>query len=92
MVNDKLSHFLAFFSLAFWFAALVERRLYWHVALSMLALGGLIEIAQELMGLGRSADWLDFVADAAGVLLGMAVSLTSRDSWFERIERWLVPT
>ena len=92
LLNDKLAHFLSFFALSAWFAALVERRFYWQVVVAALAVGGLIEIAQHLMAYGRSAEWLDFAADAAGVMLGIAVSLVSRDSWFERIERWLVPT
>lgn len=32
-----------------------------------LAFGGLIELLQGAMGLGRGADWLDFAADAVGV-------------------------
>ncbi len=38
------------------------------------AFGGGIELLQEWMGQGRSADWLDFVADAAGVALSVAVT------------------
>lgn len=36
--------------------------------------GGLVELLQEWTGQGRSADWLDFAADAAGVLLSAAVT------------------
>ncbi len=39
-----------------------------------IAFGGLIELLQEWTGQGRSADWLDFAADAAGVLLSAAVT------------------
>lgn len=91
-INDKLAHFLAFFALAGWFAALVERRFYWLIALGMLSVGGLIEVAQGLMALGRTADLLDFVADGAGVSAGILINLLIRDSWFGRIERWLAPT
>ncbi len=38
------------------------------------AFGGAIELLQEAMGQGRSADWLDFAADAAGVLLSVGVT------------------
>jgi hypothetical protein len=58
----------------------------------MLSVGGLIEVAQGLMALGRTADLLDFVADAAGVSAGILINLLIRDSWFGRIERWLAPT
>jgi VanZ family protein len=91
-INDKLAHFLAFFALAGWFAALVERRFYWLVALVMLSVGGLIEVAQGLMALGRTAEALDFVADAAGVCAGILINLPIRDSWLGRLERWLTPT
>lgn len=91
-INDKLAHFLAFFALAGWFAAIVERRFYWLIALGMLSVGGLIEVAQGLMALGRTADLLDFVADGAGVSAGILINLLIRDSWFGRIERWLAPT
>lgn len=92
LINDKLAHFLAFFGLTGWFAALVQRRLYVAVALAMLALGGFIEVAQTAMALGRVGDWFDFWADSAGVAAAIVVSLAIRESWFERIERWLVPT
>ena len=89
---DKLSHLLGFFALTVWFAALVERRFFLVVGLVMLAVGIGIEIAQDLMALGRAAELADVYADLAGILLGLAVSLPIRDSWLERIERWLSPT
>jgi VanZ family protein len=89
---DKVAHLLGFFGLTVWFAALVERRLYPALGAVMLAIGIGIEVAQYAMALGRSAELADVYADLAGVLLGLAISLPSRDSWFERIERWLAPT
>lgn len=88
---DKAYHFGAFVCLTLWFAALVERRGYWAVAIAMLMLGVLIEIVQHLMALGRSAEFLDVVADAAGIAVGMLLSLIIRDSWLQRVERWLSP-
>lgn len=38
-----------------------------------IALGGLMEIAQMELTQTRSAEWADFLADAAGVLTGAAV-------------------
>jgi VanZ family protein len=92
LLPDKLSHLLGFFALTLWFAALVERRLYAAVGVGMLAVGIAIEFAQDAMALGRSAELADVYADLAGILLGLLVSLAIRDSWFERIERWLSPT
>ena len=89
LLPDKLSHLLGFFALTVWFAALVERRLYVPVGLLMLATGIGIEIAQDLMALGRSAGFADVYADLFGIVLGLSLSLASRDSWLQRIERWL---
>ncbi len=33
------------------------------------AIGGIIELLQSCMGMGRSGDWYDFMADAAGAAL-----------------------
>lgn len=89
LVPDKLSHLLAFFALTVWFTALVERRCYVVVGVLMLSLGIGIEWLQDWMALGRSAEVADVYADAAGIALGLAFSLVIRDSWLQRVERWL---
>ncbi|MEY2626167.1 MAG: hypothetical protein EBT64_07780 [Gammaproteobacteria bacterium] len=89
LIPDKLSHALAFFGLTAWFAALVERRFYSLVVVLMLALGIAIELLQAWMALGRSAELADVYADAIGVALGLAISLPIRESWLQRVERWL---
>jgi hypothetical protein len=67
---DKLEHLVAFGLMMGWFGQLaVERRLRSRLALAFMALGGLIEILQGAMGLGRSMEFGDFVADAVGVLM-----------------------
>ena len=43
------------------------------------------------MALGRSAELLDVVADTVGIVLGIVLSLLIRDSWLQRVERWLSP-
>lgn len=89
LIPDKLSHALAFFGLTAWFAALVERRYYGLVAILMLALGIAIELLQGWMALGRTAEVADVYADAMGVALGLVMSLSIRESWLQRVERWL---
>lgn len=70
--SDKLNHMLAFFVLA------AGGRVAWPkmhpaVLIALLAAyGGAIEILQWAMGLGREADWMDFVADVAAILVGAA--------------------
>ena len=86
---DKWAHFLAFFALAGMLLALVERRYYASVCLGLLAFGGAIEVAQYLMPYGRSAEWADLAADALGVALAALASLAIRESWLQRIERWV---
>jgi VanZ family protein len=88
---DKLEHAAAYFVLTSWFAALMQRRHYGWVVVAMLLLGLSIEVAQQLMGLGRVADWRDLLANGTGVAAGLIVALASRESWFARIERWLAP-
>tara|TARA_R110000850_G_scaffold2027_1_gene10223 strand:- start:273 stop:635 length:363 start_codon:yes stop_codon:yes gene_type:complete len=69
--NDKLNHGLAFFTLS------LMARLLWartHAAILFLLLmtfGGAIELLQLVMGFGRDADWMDFGADIAAILLGL---------------------
>lgn len=89
---DKAYHFAAFFGLTLWFAALVERRGYWAVSIAMFLLGVSIEIGQHVMALGRSAELLDVVADTVGIVFGIVLSLLIRDSWLQRVERWLSPS
>ncbi len=38
------------------------------------ALGGLMEIVQEYMTTCRNGDWIDFLADSVGVLIGFVLS------------------
>ena len=49
------------------------------VGVAVVAIGGLIELLQGAMGLGRDAEWLDLVADALGVALGLILVLTPLD-------------
>jgi len=90
-INDKLEHIGAYFGLALWFAALFPVRSYPALALALLALGGGIEIAQGLMGLGRTADWFDFYADAFGVALGLGLGMAGLRHWVRWLESWARP-
>lgn len=49
-------------------------RVYTTICAITILFGGSIEIVQYLMGLGRSADMADFIADAAGALVGLIVA------------------
>lgn len=41
------------------------------LALVAILLGGLVELLQMWMGMGRGAEWWDFAADAAGALVAL---------------------
>lgn len=83
---DKAEHALAFFGMSVWFGGLVRRSRYPLVTLAMLLFGAGIEIAQGVMGLGRDADILDFVADAIGITVAMILLYLGLGAWTRWIE------
>ena len=84
---DKLAHLLTFAFLAVWFAGQYRPRSYWRIAVGLLAYGVLIELLQRLVGY-RSAEWLDVAADAAGILVGLAIAAIGLGGWSLRLENW----
>lgn len=74
--NDKLGHFLAYFTLMAWFGQIYGRRLV--PALSLLAMGASIELLQGWSGY-RDMSGLDMLANAAGVAVGWLFSRRSPD-------------
>jgi hypothetical protein len=74
LVPDKVEHFVAYFGLAL-LATLAwgfKRSLIW-VFLSIVALGGVLEVLQIVTG--RDAEWLDQAVNTVGALLGMGVAI-----------------
>jgi len=75
MVNDKLMHGFAFFGLAFliaWAVPTSMARLYRNVivaAIIAVVYAALDELLQ--IPVGRTADWLDLVADCVGICAGL---------------------
>lgn len=68
-VWDKAAHFVAF-GLILWSLGVLFRRLPRIVAaLCALALGGLVEIVQGLVG--RDASWGDLLADGLGIIAAL---------------------
>lgn len=68
--GDKIYHFIAFAGLMLPVATLRPQALVWMIPAALL-FGAAIEIIQPVVN--RSADFGDFVADAAGVLAGSAL-------------------
>ncbi len=79
--SDKLKHFVAFGLVAFWFASILVRSDLLWVGIAVVLIGGLIELLQGMMGLGRDPEWLDLAADALGVAAGLVLALTPLGRW-----------
>ncbi|MGH8139103.1 MAG: VanZ family protein [Steroidobacteraceae bacterium] len=86
-VNDKIEHAAAYFLMGFWFGGLLEQRSYPLLAFGLLFLGALIEVAQAVMGWGRTGDVRDFIADAVGVAASLALVYAGLGSWLMQLER-----
>jgi len=77
---DKWLHGLTFLFLSIWFAGLWERRAYWRIAAGLMLFGFVVEGAQRLVGY-RTADWLDIVANTAGIIVGLTVAIAGLGGW-----------
>ena len=72
---DKVSHLLAFTSLAFsgYLGFPVSRGIRAALVIGLLAYGGLIEVLQVIVP-GRSSEWGDLLADGIGIAFGMGLA------------------
>lgn len=76
-VSDKLEHFAAYAVLSAGAVQLFARRLSWGFICLLLVLMGIgLEYLQASMKLGRMLDRNDALANAFGVLLGLATAFT----------------
>lgn len=79
---DKVVHFMMFFAMAFAYhfdfrrgkKPVDEARLMGWIFVRLSAFGGLIELAQWKMRMGRSGDWYDLLADIAGAVYGIILA------------------
>lgn len=89
-VGDKFEHAFAYAALAAGAVQLFQRRLSWGMVCVLLVLLGIgMEYAQGSMGLGRSVDRADALANAFGVLIGLATAFTPLRDALLRIDRRL---
>jgi len=86
--SDKWMHAITFMLLTVWFAGQYSRRSYWRIVVGMLAFGALVEICQRIVGY-RSAEVMDFVADAIGILAGILIAWAGAGGWSLRFEEWI---
>lgn len=72
---DKIYHCIAYAGLTLPLA--LKRPSFWIVgAMGLILFGGAIELIQPYTG--RSADWLDFIANGLGVVIAVAASYLKR--------------
>ena len=75
-VSDKFIHVFSYTVLALCFASILQRRRFLVLLVALAAFGGLIELAQAAMHLGRHAEWADLLADVVGSIAGIALAAT----------------
>lgn len=85
---DKVEHAAAYLVLMAWFGGLSSRALHRWIALALLVLGAVIEVAQGFSGF-RTADARDLAADAVGIGAGWLLARHAARGWFALAERAL---
>jgi len=91
MPSDKVMHFSGYCLLAVWFAGVAHRSRYLVVGVLLIALGGMLEIAQGMMSQGRTADGWDFLANSLGIATGLGVAALGLGNWMVWVEQLLRP-
>jgi VanZ family protein len=87
--GDKIGHTLAYACLMLWFMQIYQspsKQL--RIAIGFCLLGVAIEFAQEQTGY-RAFEYLDMLADAAGVALGLLLGQTALSRMLKIFERYL---
>jgi hypothetical protein len=85
---DKLGHAASYFLLVIWFSGLYARHQLALLAVTMLALGLILEIIQWQLPY-REFDLADLLANASGIVLGLGFSVWLFAGWCQRMERRL---
>jgi len=86
---DKLGHAAAYFLLTGWLTGMYERERYPLAIVLALLLGVCLELAQTALTSTRQLEFLDFVANAAGIALAGVLAYGGLGGWATRVERWL---
>jgi len=86
--SDKLSHAAIYGVLAVWFCGVYRRPAAPLVALVLFLVGAAVEGMQSLTE-SRSPEIADLAANAAGILIGMALSRAGMDRWCAMVESLL---
>jgi len=76
--GDKIGHFVAYFSLVFWFSQLYFNRHHGWLLLIFILMGTLLEFAQAQTGY-RTFQYADMLANNSGALCGWLLARTRCD-------------
>jgi VanZ family protein len=87
-LSDKVLHAGSYCLLMMWFGGLYPRNRHPLVAVALLALGTGLDLLQ-LDTATRRFELADIAADAVGILIGLALSMTLLEGWCQRLERGL---
>jgi hypothetical protein len=74
-LNDKVQHTLGFYTLTVLGLASWGRRSALRLTLGLMALGAAIELLQATPLVGRDGEFMDWVADATGILLALVPAI-----------------
>ncbi len=86
-VSDKVAHAATFLVLMLWFGGVFEPRVAPFLVVTLSAYGLLIEMLQSLTPT-RQAEFMDLIADVAGILLGWSLSAAGLSRWCVTLESW----
>jgi VanZ family protein len=86
--SDKLAHTLVFCILMTWFSGILQPRYRSAIFASLLLFGTSMEWLQSLV-YWRSAEVLDLVFNAVGLLIGWALARAGMAGWAQRLESGL---
>ena len=91
IAGDKLEHAFAYATLMLWFLQLYSASRRPFIALSLIGMGILLEILQGFTP-DRDPDYLDAVANTAGVLLAWLLGKTRLSKTLAAVENALAPS
>ena len=84
--SDKIEHALSFFILTCWFSGIYKRQAFPWLALALIIFAAATEYLQLALAQGRFGDVQDFMADVAGIGIGLIFALAGLDRWCAWIE------
>jgi VanZ family protein len=83
--GDKLGHLLAYGLLMAWWSQLyASASARWRLGIAFVTLGAALELAQGLTP-NRYPEWLDLLANTAGVLLGWLIAPPRTPNFYARL-------